>query len=129
MIVDSYLRVNKVAVHDLQATLFGVAELGHLVLGEPYEANIAWRDTNFRGQVAGSHYHQAFHDVTAGPANTAEFPTRRSPATGAGPGWDPVTGWGSPNAQVLVPVLASAAGHDLALASLGRAFGVAGRGE
>ena len=24
----------------------------------------------------------------------------------AGPGWDPVTGWGSPNAQVLVPLLA-----------------------
>ena len=22
----------------------------------------------------------------------------------AGPGWDPVTGWGSPNAAVLVPV-------------------------
>ena len=24
----------------------------------------------------------------------------------AGPGWDPVTGWGSPNAQVLIPLLA-----------------------
>jgi hypothetical protein len=24
----------------------------------------------------------------------------------AGPGWDPATGWGSPNAQVLVPLLA-----------------------
>ena len=24
----------------------------------------------------------------------------------AAPGWDPVTGWGSPNAQVLVPLLA-----------------------
>jgi hypothetical protein len=23
----------------------------------------------------------------------------------AGPGWDPVTGWGSPNAQVLIPLL------------------------
>ncbi len=46
-----------------------------------------------------SHYHQAFHDITAGPAGTI---------TGyrAGPGWDPVTGWGSPNAEVLVPLLA-----------------------
>jgi hypothetical protein len=26
----------------------------------------------------------------------------------ASPGWDPVTGWGSPNAQVLVPLLATA---------------------
>jgi hypothetical protein len=24
----------------------------------------------------------------------------------AGPGWDPVTGWGTPDAQVLVPLLA-----------------------
>jgi hypothetical protein len=25
----------------------------------------------------------------------------------AAPGWDPATGWGSPNAQVLVPLLAA----------------------
>jgi len=25
----------------------------------------------------------------------------------AGPGWDPVTGWGSPDVPVLVPLLAS----------------------
>jgi hypothetical protein len=25
----------------------------------------------------------------------------------AGPGWDPATGWGSPDAQVLVPLLAT----------------------
>ncbi len=24
----------------------------------------------------------------------------------ATPGWDPVTGWGTPNAQVLIPLLA-----------------------
>jgi hypothetical protein len=29
----------------------------------------------------------------------------------AGPGWDPVTGWGSRNAQVLVPLFASYASH------------------
>ena len=29
----------------------------------------------------------------------------------AGPGWDPVTGWASRNAQVLVPLLASYASH------------------
>ena len=29
----------------------------------------------------------------------------------AGPGWDPVTGRGSPNAQVLVPLFASYASH------------------
>jgi hypothetical protein len=24
----------------------------------------------------------------------------------AGPGWDPVTGWGTPDAQILIPLLA-----------------------
>jgi subtilase family serine protease len=40
-------------------------------------------------------YHRAFHDITTG-FNGYE----------ATPGWDPVTGWGSPNAQVLIPLLA-----------------------
>jgi subtilase family serine protease len=53
-----------------------------------------------------SHYHQAFHDVTAGASNTAEFPTATIAGYRAGPGWDPVTGWGSPDAQVLIPLLA-----------------------
>jgi len=51
-------------------------------------------------------YRQAFHDVTAGNANTAEFPHATITGYRAGPGWDPVTGWGSPNAAVLVPLLA-----------------------
>ena len=48
-------------------------------------------------------YHQAFHDVTTGD-NLTLGPV--SDGYHAGPGWDPVTGWGSPNAQVLVPRLA-----------------------
>jgi subtilase family serine protease len=53
----------------------------------------------------GSSYHQAFHDITTGDNSLATGPAA---VTGyqAGPGWDPVTGWGSPNAQVLVPLLA-----------------------
>jgi subtilase family serine protease len=58
-------------------------------------------------QIARSpHYHQAFHDVTAGPNNTAKFPHGTITGYRASPGWDPVTGWGSPNAEVLVPLLA-----------------------
>jgi subtilase family serine protease len=58
-------------------------------------------------QIArGSQYHQAFHDVTAGNSNTAEFPPTTITGYRAGPGWDPVTGWGSPDAQVLIPLLA-----------------------
>jgi subtilase family serine protease len=53
-----------------------------------------------------SHYHQAFHDITTGPANTAKFPHGTITGYQAGPGWDPVTGWGSPNAEALVPLLA-----------------------
>jgi subtilase family serine protease len=52
------------------------------------------------------HYDQAFHDITAGNNNTAEFPHGKITGYRAGPGWDPVTGWGSPNAAVLVPLLA-----------------------
>jgi subtilase family serine protease len=53
-----------------------------------------------------SQYHRAFHDVTAGSSNMAEFPHATIAGYRAVPGWDPVTGWGSPDAQVLVPLLA-----------------------
>jgi subtilase family serine protease len=51
-------------------------------------------------------YHQAFHDVTAG-SNTVRFPPRTISGYRAATGWDPVTGWGSPNASVLIPLLAA----------------------
>lgn len=50
-------------------------------------------------------YHQAFHDITAGN-NTVQFPPTTFTGYQAGPGWDPVSGWGSPDAQVLIPLLA-----------------------
>ena len=54
-----------------------------------------------------SSYHKAFHDITTGnnimtmpyPVGTVGYKTA--------PGWDPATGWGSPDAQVLVPLLAA----------------------
>jgi subtilase family serine protease len=48
-------------------------------------------------------YHQAFHDITTGN-NLTLGPVRHQ--YHAGPGWDPVTGWGSPDAQALIPLLA-----------------------
>jgi subtilase family serine protease len=52
-----------------------------------------------------SSYHEAFHDVTTG-SNVVNMPYPAQPAGyQAGPGWDPVTGWGTPDAQVLVPLL------------------------
>jgi subtilase family serine protease len=54
-------------------------------------------------------YKEAFHDVTSGD-NTVRYPQGTVTGYRAIPGWDPVTGWGSPNAQVLVPLLAGQAG-------------------
>jgi subtilase family serine protease len=57
-------------------------------------------------QIArGVRYHQALHDITTGN-NTVQFPPTTITGYPAVPGWDPVTGWGSPNAQVLIPLLA-----------------------
>ena len=53
----------------------------------------------------GSSYHRAFHDITTGN-NSMSYKTGTVSGYQAAPGWDPVTGWGSPDAQVLVPLLA-----------------------
>ena len=58
----------------------------------------------------GPAYHRAFHDVTTGD-NSVFWPTGLFTGYTAGPGWDPVTGWGSPNAQYLVALLAHSARH------------------
>jgi subtilase family serine protease len=47
----------------------------------------------------------AFHDVTKGN-NTVQFPPQTFTGYQAARGWDPVTGLGSPDAQVLIPLLA-----------------------
>ncbi len=54
-----------------------------------------------------SGYHKAFHDITTGNnVMTMPYPIG-TVGYKAAPGWDPATGWGSPNAQVLVPLLAA----------------------
>jgi subtilase family serine protease len=60
----------------------------------------------------GPEYHTAFHDITTGN-NAVQFPPKTITGYTAGPGWDPVTGWGSPDARILVPLLARyAAGNS-----------------
>jgi subtilase family serine protease len=51
-------------------------------------------------------YHGAFHAVTTG-SNTVKYTAGTVGGYQAAPGWDPVTGWGSPDAQILVPLLAA----------------------
>ena len=53
----------------------------------------------------GASYGKAFHDITQGN-NSVVFPPKTIDGYQASRGWDPVTGWGTPNAQVLVPLLA-----------------------
>ena len=61
------------------------------------------------GIARGPRYHQAFHDVTSGSSAVTVVPVTYT-GYPAGPGWDPATGWGSPDAQVLVPLLARGQG-------------------
>jgi subtilase family serine protease len=50
-------------------------------------------------------YLRAFHDITQGD-NTVTLPSGRNvDGYSARPGWDAATGWGSPDAQMLVPLL------------------------
>jgi len=51
---------------------------------------------------------RAFHDITTGDNSVVVVP-RLITGYQAAPGWDPVTGWGSPNAKILIPLLAHAA--------------------
>ncbi|HEX6519716.1 MAG TPA: S53 family peptidase [Streptosporangiaceae bacterium] len=56
-------------------------------------------------QIArGPLYGQAFHDITTGN-NTVVINGATYTGYQTGPGWDPVTGLGSPDAAVLVPIL------------------------
>ena len=49
-------------------------------------------------------YETAFHAITTG-TNTVRFAKETITGYPAAAGWDPVTGWGIPNAQVLIPLL------------------------
>jgi subtilase family serine protease len=80
---------------------------GIIALADQYaKRHLGFVDPAIYQIARGPQYRQAFHDITAGNSNTAEFPPTTIAGYRAGPGWDPVTGWGSPDAQVLVPLLA-----------------------
>jgi hypothetical protein len=72
---------------------------------EPLPSHLGFVDPAIFQIARGPRYHQAFHDVTTGN-NTVQFPPKTITGYQAAPGWDPVTGWGSPDAQVLIPLLA-----------------------
>ena len=71
--------------------------------GQDAHHDLGFVDPAIYRLARGGRYHKAFHDVTTGN-NLTLGPV--SYQYHAGPGWDPVTGWGSPDAQVLIPLLA-----------------------
>lgn len=58
--------------------------------------------------ASGPQYRTAFHNITTGN-NTVIVNGVTITGYQAGTGWNPVTGWGTPDAQVLVPLLAHSA--------------------
>jgi subtilase family serine protease len=80
--------------------------VGIIALADQYaHRHLGFVDPAIYQIARSSHYHQAFHDITVGPSNTAEFPPITITGYRPASGWDPVTGWGSPDAQVLIPLL------------------------
>ena len=96
---------------------FGIYPAGGTSAGAPVWAAIAALADQYAARHLGfinpaiyeigrsAKYHRAFRDVTKG-GNTVQVGSVTVKGFDAGPGWDPVTGWGSPNAQVLIPLLA-----------------------
>jgi subtilase family serine protease len=82
----------------------GVIALADQQAGQP----LGFVDPAIYAVARGPAYRRAFHDVVTGD-NSVLWPTGVFTGYSAGPGWDPVTGWGSPDAQYLVPLLARAA--------------------
>ena len=69
---------------------------GLVALADQYaHRDLGWIDPAIYAIGRSSSYHKAFHDITNGYNGYS-----------ASAGWDPVTGWGTPNARVLVPLLA-----------------------
>lgn len=95
-----------------------VGPMGGTSAGAPFWAGImaiadqyAGRDLGFVNpaiyEIAKSpQYHSAFNDVTKGTNSVRSLATHRLTGYSAGPGWDRATGWGTPGASVLVPLLA-----------------------
>jgi subtilase family serine protease len=85
--------------------------------GAPFWAGLIALADQFAGRDLGSvdpaiyriahraGYPAAFHDIVKGD-NTVVVAGKTLQGYQAGPGWDPVTGWGTPIASVLVPLLA-----------------------
>jgi subtilase family serine protease len=85
--------------------------------GAPFWAGLVALADQYAGRDLGSidpsvyriaksvRFHSAFHDIVKGD-NTVVAAGEQVKGYHAGPGWSAVTGWGTPRASVLVPLLA-----------------------
>ncbi len=81
----------------------GIVALGNQLAGH----NLGFIDPALYRVAGSSNGGRDFHDVTVGD-NTINRDGIDVPGFSAGPGWDPVTGLGTPNAQYLLPELIAA---------------------
>jgi subtilase family serine protease len=85
----------------------GLIALADQQAGRP----LGFVDPGLYGIARGPARARAFHDVVTGD-NSVLWSTGVFVGYDAGPGWDPVTGWGGPDARYLVPLLARQGGAD-----------------
>jgi subtilase family serine protease len=103
--------INELPSGPIMATAAGTSA------GAPFWAGLVALADQYTGRDLGSvdpaiyrigqsaSYHAAFHDVVKGD-NTVVVAGETLEGYQAEPGWSPVTGWGTPIASVLVPLLA-----------------------
>jgi subtilase family serine protease len=82
-----------------------IAAIANQVAGHP----LGFLNTALYKLAASSTYARDFHDITEGN-NSVRVHGTPVPGYNAAPGWDPVTGLGSPDAENLVPDLIAAIG-------------------
>ncbi len=111
---DAYTGIAGVGV--LSSGQYVISQSAGTSAGAPFWAGIVALANQYAGRNLGfinaglyrigqsASYHKAFHDITKGD-NTVMFGQQTITGYQATPGWDPVTGWGSPDAQALIPLL------------------------
>ena len=111
---DAYTGIAGVGV--LSSGQYAISQSAGTSAGAPFWAGIVALANQYAGRDLGfinaglyrigqsASYHKAFHDITKGD-NTVMFGQQTIAGYQAIPGWEQDNGWGSPDAQVLIPLL------------------------
>jgi subtilase family serine protease len=82
----------------------GIQAIANQIAGHP----LGFINPGLYKLAAGTTYQQDFHDITVGGNSYRANGKIIVKGYSAAPGWDPVTGLGTPNAQYLIPDLIAA---------------------